>query len=332
MERLILIRTPEELQSRGDVAGAPRFDPEDLVRHAADAHWLLIGGDEETRGRCSLWWRNPPPYGGHRLGRIGHYAARDAPAARRLLAHAGEQLRARGCTLAVGPMDGSTWRRYRLLTERGPEPVFFLEPDNPDDWPGHFREGGFTALAHYRSALCDDLTLSDPRLEQVAGRLAGDGIRLRPLDTRRLEDDLRALYGVAAVSFEGNFLYNPLAPEEFRQQYRRLLPFVRPELVLIAEQAGRCVGFLFALPDLLETRRGEEGRTVIVKTVAVLPGRAYAGLGNLLVARSHALAAELGYRRAIHALIHDANNSGNLSRRYAQTIRGYALFARTLCP
>ena len=37
---------------------------------------------------------------------------------------------------AVGPLDGSTWRRYRLVTERGVEPPFFMEPDNPDDWPG----------------------------------------------------------------------------------------------------------------------------------------------------------------------------------------------------
>jgi len=29
-------------------------------------------------------------------------------------------------------MDGSTWHRYRLPTERGAEPTFFLEPDNPE--------------------------------------------------------------------------------------------------------------------------------------------------------------------------------------------------------
>lgn len=70
--------------------------------------------------------------------------------------------------------------------------------------------------------------------------------------------------------------------------------------------------------------------TVIIKTVAVLPGRAYAGLGNVLVARVQAIAYALGYRRAIHALMHDSNNSRNLSDRYARSIRRYTLYARKL--
>ena len=69
---------------------------------------------------------------------------------------------------------------------------------------------------------------------------------------------------------------------------------------------------------------------MIVKTLAVVPGRSYAGLGNLLASRCEHLAAGLGYTRAIHALMHEASPSRNISRRYAKTIRRYTLFARTL--
>ena len=47
--------------------------------------------------------------------------------------------------MAVGPMDGSTWRRYRFITERGAEPAFFLETYNPDVWPLNFT-GAFAAF------------------------------------------------------------------------------------------------------------------------------------------------------------------------------------------
>jgi hypothetical protein len=41
-------------------------------------------------------------------------------------------------------------------------------------------------------------------------------------------------------------------------------------------------------------------------------------------------ARELGYLRAIHALMHEQNASRNLSRHYAHPMRRYALFGKAL--
>ena len=57
------------------------------------------------------------------------------------------------------------------------------------------------------------------------------------------------------------------------------------------------MGFIFSLPDALPARRGQAIDTVIVKTVAVLPERACAGLGGFLVGHSHVVAHRLGYRQ-----------------------------------
>jgi GNAT superfamily N-acetyltransferase len=227
-------------------------------------------------------------------------------------------------------MDGSTWRRYRLVTERGSEPPFFLEPDNPHDWPEHFRACGFRPVAHYISALNDDLSREDPRVRGIAERLAAQGVRIRPAEPCHFEDDLRRIYAVAAVSFRRNVLYTPIAQAEFLAQYRAILPAVRPELVLIAETEDRPVGFIFAVPDVKQAEWGRPIDTVIVKTVAVLPDRARAGLGSLLLAACQRTARELGYTRAIHALMHEQNVSHNLSRHYAHPMRRYALFGKSL--
>jgi hypothetical protein len=92
------------------------------------------------------------------------------------------------------------------------------------------------------------------------------------------------------------------------------------------------VGLLFALPDFAQAQRGEAINTVILKTLAVLPSLAGLGLGSLLTAKVHTQAYQVGYRWAIHALMHVANRSRRISAHTAQPFRGYTLFARPLTP
>jgi predicted N-acetyltransferase YhbS len=240
------------------------------------------------------------------------------------------ELKARGCSICVGPMDGNTWRRYRLLTERGAEPTFFLEPDNPDDWPGFFQAANFAPLATYFSAMNNDLTVEDPRVARAMERLEGEGVRLRPLKPENFVDELRRIYAVSRTAFQENYLYAPIEEAEFLAQYEPIRAHVVPELVIMAEQQGEPVGFVFSIPDLAQAKRGQRVDTVILKTVAVMPGRRCAGLGNVLVSQCQQAARALGFRRVIHALMHESNNSLNLSARYAKPFRRYVLYARKM--
>ena len=122
--RLIGIERPGDLERFIPTAGIPPLAPDDFVRHRPDVHWVVADADDGLAARCSLWWTSTPTFRGDRLGFIGHYAARDAVAARSLLTQALAALSATGCALAVAPIDGSTWRRYRFITDRGTEPLF----------------------------------------------------------------------------------------------------------------------------------------------------------------------------------------------------------------
>jgi len=298
------------------------FDARVFAAHRADIHLC----DAEGRARCSLWWREVPAYQNERLGVIGHFESRDFETGLAVLREAVAVLKERGCTLAVGPMDGNTWRRYRAVTFRGTEPPFFMEPDTPDDWPRLFESAGFQTLATYCSDIATDLEKRDPRALRATERFVSAGVIFRDLNPAAFEEDLRRIYRVSRVSFVHNFLYMEISEDEFVQQYLPYRDKIDPRLVLIAEQGGEVVGFLFGIPDVAEAMRGEPIRTVIGKTLAILPQRQFGGLGVVLVDLLHQRACELGYKRVIHALQNEANPVCNISRITGTLMRKYALY------
>lgn len=322
---------PEQWQHLVD-GDVPRLSAEAYVRDAAEAHVVRHDAGNRLLARCSLWWSDTPRLDGRRVGAIGHYAAADQAAGAELLEAACAALTEKRCDVAVGPMDGNTWRRYRLVVKRGSEPAFFMEPDDPGTRATHFSAARFFVLAAYRSSLCDDLTIRDRRGESIGRRLAEQDVRLRSLAVDRLEDDLRAIHDVSVEAFAGGLLYQPIPLAVMKRQYQPLLERIDPALVLLAERAGEAVGFVFGMPDLCQAARGEPVGTAILKTLATRRDRSLAGLGALLMSRFHEAAGQRGMRRVIHAMMHERNGRIlALSSRYARPMRGYSLFARELC-
>jgi GNAT superfamily N-acetyltransferase len=304
------------------------LSPQSVRLHAPDASYM-VHRDGIAAARCSLWWSATPMLPQQRVGLVGHYAARDAQAASEILQAACTRLKAAGCTLAIGPMDGNTWRRYRLLTWRGTDPPFFLELDNPDDWPAHFEHAGFSPFAHYYSAKCDDL-VAYPADAALDDRVREAGYSSRPIDMSKLDQELALLWSLASDAFSRNFLYTPFSEVEYRQMYAAVIPAVRPELVRIVTLRGDPVAFVFAIPDILQAGRGEQVDTVILKTVGVTQGCQGQGIGNWMVDRLFVQARELGFRRGVFALMHESNPSRKLGRGRMRDIRRYTLFARPL--
>jgi len=297
--------------------------PPDAHHDVRDAQGLILA-------ECSLWWRDPLVVDGRTAGLIGHFASIDAAAGRDLLDQACRELRDHGCGLAVGPMDGSTWGNYRFVTGGTGEPPFFLEPDHPPEWPAQWAAAGFAPLARYHSTVTETLNQPDPKADRAAVRLQESGCEIRTLDPARLDDDMKSIHRLSLSAFQNAFLYQPISFNEFAAAQAPLTSLLRPELVLLAERGGETVGFVFALPDLRQARRGQPVDTVIIKTLAVLPGREQAGLGVCLVRRLHRTAKALGYRRVIHALMHEANSSLNILRGTTHPLREYTLFAKAL--
>lgn len=299
----------------------------DFTKDKADEHWAIVNTENKIQARCSLWYKEKILLADKVAGFIGHYDAINEEAALVLLNHAFAQLEQYNCAVAIGPMDGNTWRRYRFISERGHDPVFFLEPSNPDYYPKHFLFAGFQPLAQYFSALNINLTLRDPKADAIENRFKTAGISLRPFSKQNSNADLNAIFQLSLQSFQSNFLYSPIAEDEFMEKYQTLLPVIKANFLLIAEDKGIPVGFVLALPNYNE---GNKPETIILKTVARHPANKYAGLGRFLVDKVQKEAFENDYSRVIHALMIDRNVSGKISLRYASPIRKYTLYSRQL--
>lgn len=293
-----------------------------------DARVFVMEG-VKVAAHLALWWSDVPPHPEHRLGVAGGFAALDEESAKVLLDAACGHLAAQGCTLAVGPMNGNTWRGYRFVDESGGRPPFLLEPRNPVPYPAWWRAVGFGELSSYSSSVME-LDGSEAVPPTLKERIIRSGITIRPLDQDRYEEELATIHDLSLRSFTNNFLYTPLGRESFVSSYLKVKQHVDPQFVRIAERDGAPCGFVFGIPDLEAVARGERP-AVIVKTLAVDPSSRSAGLGSLLVDELHRIAREKGYTEAIHALQHQANTSLKITGRHeGRAFRRYVLFAKPL--
>ena len=305
--------------------------PEALAgpEEAMDARVFITDDEGRSIGHAALWWSDAPPLEGHKPGTIGGFDSTDEATAIQLLEVATSYLRKLGCTLAIGPMNGNTWRRHRYVIGSSGRGPFLLEPRNPAPHPIWWHAAGFEELSRYSSSLMplDGEAAVSPALKE---RLEKSGIVIRPLDASRYDDELRTIHEISLKSFSNNFLYTPLEEDSFIASYRRVKDRVDPDFVRIAEKDGETCGFVFAIADLESAARGEKP-ALIVKTLAVDPSSRSAGLGSLLVDEVHRLGREKGFTEAIHALQHETNTSLKITgRHHGEAFRRYALFSKPL--
>ncbi|MEA5422756.1 GNAT family N-acetyltransferase [Synechococcus sp. CCY9202] len=320
---------------------------------------MVVDGRE--RARCTLWWNHTPTIAGGRLGTIGALSGRgpsafqptggdavaadlstdfatDLTAARTLLDHACRRLETQGCTQVLAPMNGSSWQPYRCRepmspAAAAPDPLagFAGEPLPGPEWIAPLSRCGFRVLQRYHSFLCNDLTQR---------RRRGRPTRLETLRICRASE-LDATAGLAQVqallpqvhgllhrAFQRQPWFLPLPLDTFcrLQLQSGGLASIDPHSSLLAFAGEQLVGLLLAHPA------DASGTTLVIRTLAVLPGRPWAGLGRLLLEQAHAAAQQRGFRQVVHALMLENGAGQALSRHYARPLRSYVLLGRRLGP
>ncbi|MBN2799224.1 MAG: GNAT family N-acetyltransferase [Deltaproteobacteria bacterium] len=237
-------------------------------------------------------------------------------------------LRERGCAVAQGPMELSTWFPYRAAEGPWEQAPFFGEPVEPI---GRWREAGYREVGWYSSALAPHRLVAD-RGRALGRALRAEGWTLSSpgvgadgrIGEAAYREAVALLHQLSHAAFAQARAFAPLPEPALQAWYAPLRPLVRAPLVWVARAPDGAVGgFSLGLPDP-GTRR------FLLKTLAVLPAHRRIGVGAWLVGHTHEQAAALGFSAGVHCLMADESHSRAISRYGGRVFRRYALLERGL--
>jgi hypothetical protein len=105
--------------------------------------------DSILSNNLGLWWTQTPAFKGHKVGCFS------VPETAEDLRKAETKLRNQGCTIAIGPMEGNTWRTHRAVIESDNSRPFPLEPQTKRELAELLEREGYEILAKFSSAKVD---------------------------------------------------------------------------------------------------------------------------------------------------------------------------------
>jgi hypothetical protein len=280
----------------------------------------MTGADDirSNSGASLRLYRNAPRWESRRTVALGELKIADAASGAALLDSVARELAGEGFEAMIGPMDGDTWRRYRVVVESDGGRPFLMEPTSGPHDLQCLEAAGFRRLVEYVSARA-------PVAPPEAAELVHDDIAIAAWDGKNAEALIGQVYDASLAAFAGAAFYKPIPKAEFLALYTPVIPTIDPRFVLFArDSGGRPVGFLFGMPDLLAP---EGERCAILKTYA----GSVSGIGRLLAQKFHIVARDMGFAGVIHALMRSDNVSRGASLKHGgKVFRRYALMGRAL--
>jgi GNAT superfamily N-acetyltransferase len=297
-------------------------------------HLLLFEGDEPVGRLTASVNPRVSSADGEQVGYLGAQVFREDPKyLRALLDPALAWLREQGCGLVRAPVTFHTWHPFRFVTEGFEHPQLPGEPQNPPHHAPFFEKEGFEPCAWYVSMETTELGEMIDAAREELERYEQGPLRVRSLDVSRPAEELASFHRLILASFERNVSYSSIDFDEFRNLYAGAAGGMDPRLVLVCEDTGpsprtqdRLAGLMYCLAVRNETAQP----TIVLKTLAVHPAYRGDGLGGALTALTHQKAVELGFTRAVHALMRTGRPPASVSSRAMRVYRRYILSERAL--
>jgi len=164
------------------------------------------------------------------------------------------------------------------------------------------------------------------RLNRIAGVLkAKNTIVLRTFDKKKIQGELEKLWPVYNESFKNVWGFIPMTKEEFYELGYSFKLFADFNLILIAEQNQKTIGFCLTLPDINELIKKINGRlypfgiflllaqknrikNLRLNVLAVLPEYRHMGVAVLLIHEIIKRGLQYGYLKGELSVVLESNN------------------------
>jgi len=272
--------------------------------HAVTRLWLARR-DGEVVGRigaCVDRYHND--HHGELTGFFGFYECDDDPeASAALLQTARDWLVEQGMETMRGPLSFTTNHDGPGIQVAGERtsPVTGMAY-NPTYYEKHLDAFGLVKskdLWAWRVRV-DDMQIPDRVTRSIDAIKKHGGIRIRPIDMDRFDEEVEMIRRIYNDSWSGNWGFIPMDPEEFRFSAKEMKRMVNKHFIPIAEYKGKPVGFCMTVPDfnialkpckgrlfpfgflkfLVNRKKIKYARTLLL---GVLPEARHRGLDVLLV-------------------------------------------------
>jgi GNAT superfamily N-acetyltransferase len=169
----------------------------------------------------------------------------------------------RGMSALRGPMNPSTNHECGLLVEGFGDSPSVMMTYNPPYYAEFVESWGMTKAKDLLAYEIDGrkVRFSEKLLAQAERLRQGGRVTFRPIDMGRFDQEIATILEIYNDAWEKNWGFVPMSDEEFRHLAQDLKLILDPNLLLIAEVAGKPAGFSLALPDvnqaLKKNRSGE---------------------------------------------------------------------------
>jgi hypothetical protein len=199
-------------------------------------------------------------------GLFGFYeCADDAAAAGALFQAAESALASVGARSVIGPVNLTFHDETGILVDGFDSPPMLLSPYNPPHYAVQLAQAEYQGGREYLSYRWTPGTRCSPVVDRLIRGARADrgitrGVRVRPLDRSRWDDETRLAWEIYSDTFADVWGNTAMKWSEFAARSDRFRQFVVPELALFAERDGKAVGMALTLPDVNHALRAARGR------------------------------------------------------------------------
>ena len=229
-----------------------------------------------------------------------------------------KEARNNGISVLKGPVNGSIWHQYRSIKETDNSPFFkadlFCESYYYDFLISNKPINEVLYYSAYREPFDNVLQMIG---EGAYDTLVSSGFSIQAKKTITL-DELRTIGGISKAVFHDSWGYTELNEQEFMQLYSSEKLATHLSSLYVLYKGCEIIGFC--------STSKEDNRTLICKTICIVPLYQGLGLGNALAYKVHFDAQRDGFKKMIYALIREGNSISNFPKEEAILFRRYATF------
>jgi GNAT superfamily N-acetyltransferase len=171
-----------------------------------------------------------------------------------------EWLQIRNVRAIQGPMNPSSNYECGMLVDGFDSSPFVMMTYNPRYYPELMEKAGWRKAKDLYAYISSPTAVSKNKVKRVAdAALEKKGVRVRPIDMKRFDAEVEAVWQVYNSAWSRNWGFVPMTKDEFLAQGKDMKQILVPDLVLIGEVGDRVVGFALALPDINRALKPAQG-------------------------------------------------------------------------